>query len=56
MKLTAVCEPCVDTYGVHDGVGQHDVADVDSGNQTNKAGDHVGVIHIYGLSYGLEAK
>lgn len=49
-------QPWVGTYGIHDGVGQHDVADVDSGNQTDKTRDNIRVVDIYGLSYGLEAK
>lgn len=44
------------TYCVHDGVSQHNVADVDSGNQTDKTGDNIRVVHIDGLSYGLKAK
>lgn len=44
------------TYGVHDGVSQHNVADVDSGDQTDETRDNIRVVHIYRLSYGLEAK
>lgn len=44
------------TDGVHDRVSQHDVADVDSGDQTNKTGNNVRIVHIYGLRDGLKAK
>lgn len=44
------------TYSVHDSVGQHDIADVDSGDQANKTGDNIRVVYIYGLGDGLEAK
>lgn len=44
------------TDRVHDCVSQHEVADVDSGDQADETGDDVGVVHVYGLSYGLEAK
>lgn len=44
------------TYGVHDGISQHNVADVNSGDQTDETRDNIRVVHVYGLSYGLEAK
>lgn len=44
------------TYCVHDRVGQHDVADVDSGDQADETGDDVRVVHVNRLGDGLEAK
>lgn len=44
------------TDGVHDSVSQHNVADVDSGDEADKTRDNIRVVHIYRLSYGLEAK
>lgn len=51
-----IYQKCMCTYSVHDCVGQQNVADVDSGNQANKTRDDIRVVHVYGLSYGLEAK
>lgn len=55
-KLAGSQPGSVDTYGVHDGVSQHHVADVDPGDEADETRNDVRVVDIYGLGYGLEAK
>lgn len=44
----------INTYSEHNGVGQLDVVDANSGDESNQAWDDIRVVDIYCLRYRLE--